>query len=363
MTGQWGSDLQKRGGLVMPADQTKDSPAPRVRYARTTDGIAIAFWTIGRGPPLVHTPPFPLGHLLVEWQNRANRAYYESLAETHTIIRYDGRGAGLSEREVDDYSQEAKHRDLDAVVGALGLEKFALLGFGHIGSAAAAYAALHPERVSHLILWHSYARTSDVTNLSRIDAARSLIERDWKSYTELEGYRVSRWAGGDMAHWYSEYVRESVTPVGLSAAYESISNVDISDFLSRIHAPTLVLARSDSEVLPVEVARNLTASVPNARLALLPGTGVIPFPDVMEQFVAEICDFLGSASEQAPGGLTKREVEVLRLVARGLSNTQISNELVLSIRTVARHITNIYAKIGVQNRSEATAYAIRHDLA
>ncbi len=347
----------------MPADQTKDNPAPRVRYARTTDGVAIAFWTIGRGTPLVHTPPFPLGHLLVEWQNRANRAYYEKLAETHTIIRYDGRGAGLSEREVDDYSQEAKHRDLEAVVEALGLEKFALLGFGHIGSASAAYAALHPERVSHLILWHSYARTTDVTNLSRIEAARSLIERDWKVYTELEGYRVSRWAGGDMAHWYAEYVRESVTPAGLSAAYQSISDVDVSDLLAQIEAPTLVIARRASEVLPVEVARNLTASIPNARMALLDGTGVIPFPDVMEQFVAEICDFLGSASESAPDGLTRREIEVLGLLARGLSNTQISNELVLSIRTVARHITNIYSKIGAQNRSEATAYAIRHDLA
>jgi DNA-binding NarL/FixJ family response regulator len=174
---------------------------------------------------------------------------------------------------------------------------------------------------------------------------------------------VSRWAGGDMAHWYAEYIRESVTPEGLSAAYASISDVDITDLLPRIQAPTLVLARRASEVLPVEVARNLTASIPNARMALLDGTGVIPFPDVMEQFVGEVCSFLGSGLEDAPDGLTRREIDVLRLLAGGLSNTQISNELVLSIRTVARHITNIYAKIGAQNRSEATAYAIRHDLA
>jgi pimeloyl-ACP methyl ester carboxylesterase len=324
--------------------------------------VAIAFWTIGRGTPLVHTPPFPLGHLLFEWQNRANRGYYERLAETHTVIRYDGRGAGLSDRDVADYSQEAKHRDLDAIVDELGLDRFALLGFGHIGAATAAYAALHPDRISHLILWHSYARSSDVTTLSRIEAARSLIERDWKVYTELEGYRVSRWAGGDMAHWYADYVRESVTPEGLSAAYQSIANIDVSDLLGRIQAPTLVIARSESEVLPVEVARNLTASIPNARLALLPGTGVIPFPDIMEQFVDAITSFLVQGSESAPDGLTRREVEVLRLLARGRSNTQISIDLVLSVRTVARHITNIYGKIDVQNRSEATAYAIRHEL-
>ena len=136
--------------------------------------------------------------MLFEWQNRGNRTYYEKLAESHTIIRYDGRGAGLSGRDVSDYSQEAKHRDLDAVVEALRLERFALLGFGHIGSAAAAYAALHPDRVPHLILWHSYARSFDVTTLSRIEAARSLIERDWKVYTELE--EVPRFAVGRRRH-------------------------------------------------------------------------------------------------------------------------------------------------------------------
>lgn len=346
---------------MKPAEPAK-ATAPRVRYARTSDGVAIAFWTIGRGTPLVHMPPFPLGHLTVEWENAANRAYYERLAREHTVVRYDGRGAGLSERSVTDYSLQAKLRDLEAVVEQAGLRRFALLGFGHIGFAAIAYAAEHPERVSHLILWHAYARSSDVTTLSRIEAARSLIERDWNSYAELEGYRVSRWAGGNMARWYADYVRASVTPEGLSAAYASLADVDVREMLPRVQAPTLVIARKESEVLPVDVARNLTASIPDGRLALVPGTGVIPFPDVMEQFVDEIGSFLGSGPDATPDGLTKRELEILRLLALGRSNLEMSNELVLSVRTVARHITNIYGKIGAQNRAEATAYAIRHEL-
>jgi pimeloyl-ACP methyl ester carboxylesterase/DNA-binding CsgD family transcriptional regulator len=333
-----------------------------VRYARTEDGVAIAFWTIGRGTPLVHTPPFPLGHLTVEWENRANRTYYERLASEHTVTRYDGRGAGLSERGVADFSLEAKVRDLDAVVKQAGLKRFALLGFGHIGCAAIAYAATHPDQVSHLILWHSYARSSDVTNLSRIGAARSLIERDFKVYAELEGYRVSQWAGGDIAHWYADYVRASVEPDDLSAAYASLADVDVTAMLPRVQAPTLVIARSESEVLPVDVARNLTASIPNARLALLPGMGVIPFPDVMEEFIGEVSSFLQSGPDATPDGLSRRELEVLRLLAQGRSNSEMSGELVLSVRTVARHITNIYGKIGAQNRAEATAYAIRHDI-
>jgi pimeloyl-ACP methyl ester carboxylesterase len=347
---------------VTQAEQVKTGGAPRVRYARTADGVAIAFWTIGRGTPLLHTPPFPLGHLTVEWENRANREYFERLSSEHTVIRYDSRGAGLSDRGIADFSMDAKLRDIEAVVDQAGLKRFALLGFGHIGSAAIAYAARHPDQVSHLILWHSYARSSDVTNLSRIDAARSLIERDFNVYAEMEGYRVSQWAGGDIAHWYADYVRASVKPDDLSAAYASLGAIDVSEMLPNIQTPTLVIARSESEVLPVDVARDLTASIPNARLALVPGTGVIPFPDVMEQFVDEISSFLRSGPDASPDGLTRREIDVLRLLAHGRSNSEVSAELVLSVRTVARHITNIYGKIGAQNRAEATAYAIRHEI-
>jgi pimeloyl-ACP methyl ester carboxylesterase/DNA-binding CsgD family transcriptional regulator len=338
----------------------------------TEDGVRIAFFVMGEGPPLIHMPPFPLSHLLVEWENPANRNYSRRLADGHTLIRYDSRGAGLSDRDISDYSQHARLRDVDAVANHLGLQRFALLGFGHSGSAAIAYAARHPERVSHLVLWHSYAKTSDVKNISRVEAARSLIRKDWNMYTELEGYRVSGWAGGRAARWYTNFIKQSVTPEGLVAAHESISRVDVSDILPLVRAPTLVMARRASEVLPIDVARDLTAAIPNARLVPFEGTGVIPFPDVMEKFVAAIDRFLletpASPAPSAPADvsssvLTPRETEVLRLIAAGRSSSEISAELTLSIRTVGRHITNLYAKIGARTRADATAYAIRHRLA
>jgi pimeloyl-ACP methyl ester carboxylesterase/DNA-binding CsgD family transcriptional regulator len=347
----------------------------QIQYCMTEDGVRIAFFVMGEGPPLVHMPPFPLGHLQVEWRNPANRNYYRRLAQGHTLIRYDSRGAGLSDRDVTDYSQDAKLRDIEAVVDYLGLKTFALLGFGHTGSAAIAYAARNPERVSRLVLWHSYAKTSEVTNISRIEAARSLIQRDWKVYTELEGYRVSGWAGGRAARWYSNFVKESVTPEGLIAAYESISDVDVTEMLPLVQAPTLVMARRASEALPVDVARNLTAAIPNARLVPLDGTGVIPFPDVMEQFVGAVRVFLAetlaspapaaplAVPDPPPSVLTPRETEVLRLIAAGRSSSEISHQLTLSVRTVGRHITNLYAKIGARTRADATAYAIRQRLA
>jgi pimeloyl-ACP methyl ester carboxylesterase/DNA-binding CsgD family transcriptional regulator len=346
--------------------------APQIQYATTPDGVRIAFFLIGKGPPIVHMPPFPLGHLLAEWQNPANRAYFQQLAKTHTLVRYDGRGAGLSSREVTDYSLDAKLSDIEAVAGELGLAQFALLGFGHSGSAAIAYAGRNPERVSHLILWHSYARAADVINVARVEAARSLIEKDWESYAQLEGYRVSGWAGGRAAAWYSEYIKQSVTPDGLVAAYQSIARVDVTNLLPLVQAPTLIIARSASEVLPVEVARNLTAAIPHARLVMLDGSGVIPFPDVVDEFVGAVTRFVDEppavVGESAPGvmsgaALTPRETEVLHLLACGRTSREIAGELSLSVRTIGRHITNIYAKIGARTRADATAYAIRHRLA
>jgi pimeloyl-ACP methyl ester carboxylesterase/DNA-binding CsgD family transcriptional regulator len=346
------------------------SQQPQIQYATALDGASIAFFCAGSGPPLVHMPPFPLGHILAEWENDANRTYFQALAAAHRLIRYDGRGAGLSSRGVTDYSMDAKVGDMEAVVDHLGLDTFALLGFGHSGSTAVVYAARHPERVSHLVLWHSYAKASDVTSIARIEAARSLIQKDWDSYAQLEGYRVSGWAGGRAAAWYSDYVKQAVTPEGLVAAYQSIAAIDVTAELPLLRAPTLVIARKASEVLPVEVARNLTAAIPNARLLLLEGTGVIPFPDVIDQFVGAVTQFLANTPEQAPGApreptapLTRRETEVLRLVAHGRTSREIALELSLSVRTVGRHITNIYNKIGARTRADATAYAIRRRIA
>jgi DNA-binding CsgD family transcriptional regulator len=199
-----------------------------------------------------------------------------------------------------------------------------------------------------------------------------LIRTDWNSYAELEGYRASGFRGGAAARWYTEYVKQSVTAEGLVAAYDAITRIDVSGLLPRVKAPTLVLARRSSEVLPLAVARELTAVIPDARLVLLEGTGVIPFPDVMEPFVSAITSFLaehradGAARKRPdtpPSILTPRETEVLRLLARGRSSSQISAELSLSVRTVGRHITNIYAKIGARTRADATAYAIRQGIA
>ncbi len=130
---------------------------PRIQYAKTTDGVSIAYCAHGKGTPLVQIWN-PLAHIRQQWEVPEFRAFYERLAGKRMLVQYDNRGTGLSQRDVSDFSLEALTRDTAAVVDRLELERFALWGNITMGPAAIAYAARHPERVSQLILWCSYAR-------------------------------------------------------------------------------------------------------------------------------------------------------------------------------------------------------------
>lgn len=341
------------------------SAEPTVRYARTSDGLNIAYWTLGEGPALLHMPGFPVSHLRLEWQGPACRSYYRRLASGRTLVRYDSRGTGLSERIVDDLSIEGHLRDLDAVVQKAGMERFALMGLTHLGPAAIAYAARYPERLTHLILWYTYARGSDYTRSPRVEAGRSLVERDWELYTELSGWRVGDSTDDATAREYTAFFRESNSALGTKAAFEAIRAYDASEALAQVMVPTLVMHRRGSRVLSSGVARGLAAGIPGARLAILEGGSLAPFVGDSDSVVAAIDEFLSERPVEAArqDGLTPREVQVLRLIAAGRSNREIAEALVLSERTVARHVTNIYTKAGVHSKAEATAYAFRHNLA
>src|SRR3989337_4585583 len=153
---------------------------PRIQYATTSDGVSIAFWTMGEGMPLVYMPDL-FSHIQLEWQFPGIQRWNERLAERRKLVRYDGRGRGLSDRDVTDYSLDALVLDLEAVLDRLALERFALLGVTSSGPVAITYAAGHPERVSHLILSHSFARTRDTASPLTKSLAR-LIDTDWQAF-------------------------------------------------------------------------------------------------------------------------------------------------------------------------------------
>jgi len=269
---------------------------PRIQYAKTTDGVSIAFWTLGEGPPLVHLPLI-FSHIQMEWQLPECRRWYERLAEKRKLVRYDFRGAGLSERNVTDFTVDALVLDVEAVVDRLGLEKFALLGLQTSGPAAIAYAARHPERVSHLLLWCAYARASDWSRLPQVQAVRALMDKDWTFYTETAAHSLLGWSAGQPARRYAALIRDSVTQEFLQAvAIPAINEFDVTPFLPQVRSPTLVLQRRQY-ALEVDVARGLASRIPDARLVLLEGESGAPYLGDTESVLQAIDEFLGEGEE------------------------------------------------------------------
>jgi pimeloyl-ACP methyl ester carboxylesterase len=151
-----------------------------MRYATTSDGVRIAFAVAGEGPYVVRTPALPFSHCQLDW---SQSEFFERLAAVATVVPYDSRGTGLSDREVDDVSLDARVRDIEAVVDNLGLEQFALYGVNFSGTTVVRYATRHPERVSHLILDDAFARTSEYMGTAQNRSTGELID-DWENLTE-----------------------------------------------------------------------------------------------------------------------------------------------------------------------------------
>jgi class 3 adenylate cyclase len=270
---------------------------PRVQYAQTADGVSIAFWTLGEGVPLVLMLSLPFSHVQLEWRMPEFRRWYERLAETRKIVRYDSRGSGLSDREVTDYSLDAHVLDLEAVVDRLGLERFDLFAFYHGGPAAIAYAARHPERVSHLVLWCSWARGSDVVRSPLIQTMREFIRQNWETYTETAAGSLLGWSEPEAAHRFAVFLRECVTPEAAQTALEAMTSFDVAELLPQIRTPTLVLHRRGLPFPDAGVARGLASQIPDASLVVLEGTSIAPYLGDAEAVHRAVTEFLGGAEE------------------------------------------------------------------
>jgi pimeloyl-ACP methyl ester carboxylesterase/DNA-binding CsgD family transcriptional regulator len=349
---------------------------PTIQYATAPDGVNIAFWTVGSGPPLVLTPLTPLGHIQLEWQIPGFRRWYERLARERTVVSYNARGSGLSDREPADYSLKAHECDLEAVVDRLGIERFDLFGLFHGGAVAISYAAHHPERVSHLLLWGAYLRGTDYGKSPRIDASRALLLKDWDAYVETFALFVFGWSDGESARRSVDLIRESTTQEFLIRAVEELDEFDASEAAGQVRAPTLVMQARQAPWPPLDAARRVSAAIPDARLAVIEGEHVHASGNDLEAVHSTIDSFLAAsgpaissaladapAEPKPPAGLTAREVQLLRLVAAGMSNKEIAGELSVTVNTVERHLVNIYGKIGARGRADATAYALKNNVA
>ena len=328
---------------------------PRIQYAKTSDGANIAYFSIGAGVPLVYVPPG--GNAGQAWQQPEVRSWSERLAVGRRVIRLDYRGIGLSDRGWK-FDPGLTARDIEAVAAKEGLKRFALFGGLHTAATAIFYAHKHPDAVSHLLLWCPFSNTREYIESSpALRAALAAGEHDWQTLSELIGLQAAGWADADQAGRFAAYLR-----AGADADQYLLGDFDVRPQLSQLTAPVLVLHRREVAFPTVEVARQVALNAAGARFVLLEGSALLPFFGDTESVLIAIDEFLAANQPVRPAGLTERELEILALLASGSSNETIARALSISTRTVERHVGNIYRKIDVHNRAEATAYAFRHEI-
>jgi pimeloyl-ACP methyl ester carboxylesterase len=335
---------------------------PPIRYARTSDGVNIAFWVVGEGPPLLHLAWGTLSNCQGEWRLDGCCRWYERLARQHTVIRYDPRGCGMSDPVREPMSVDDLAKDVEAVVASLGLAQTALLAVGESGNIALAYAAQRPQQVSRLVLWCCYARPSDRDESPGYQATAALVDQDPVIFSETVSRIIVGWSAGEEARALAAGIR-GINPVSLKLLLDTFHSFDPSRLLPMVTASTLVIHRRGWRNPGVDAARVLAAGIANASMLVLEGDSGLPYVGDMEAAAAAVEAHLDEPSAAGlPAGLTMREAEILSLLAVGKSNVEMSTQLVLSLRTIERHITHVYRKIGVRNRAEATAYACAHGL-
>lgn len=342
----------------------------RIHFCTASDGVRIAYARHGRGVPIVKVANW-ITHVEFDWQSPLWRHWWEELGRTHEVVRYDIRGCGLSDRNPETLSFDVFVEDLETVIDSAGLEKFSLLGISQGGATAIDYAVRHPERVTHLILYGAYARGRMRRDLTaeqeeESELLQSIVRIGWgQSNPEFRRVFTTRFVPGATAkeiEWFEEMMRISTSPqmaVRLRAVW---GEIDVTRLLGHVAVPTLVAHSRGDIACPFEEGRLLAARIPDARLLPLDSRNHALLADepAWARLMAELHDFLGTEMAKpvvATEDLSPREIEVVRLVATGMSNEEIAERLFLSPRTVERHLSNIYAKLGVSGKAARAAAA------
>lgn len=274
-----------------------------IRFCTTADGVRIAYATVGDGPPLVKAANW-LNHLEFDWQSPIWRHLLEEFAQDHLLVRYDERGNGLSDWNVEHLRFDSFVEDLESVVDAVGLKRFPILGISQGGPVAIAYAVRHPERVSHLILYGSYARgwakrgVPEV--IERWQAQKTLIKLGWgqdnPAFRQLWTTLYVPDATPEQWHWFNDLHRVSTSPENAIRLLDELGKIDVVDLLSQVKVPTLVLHCRDEVVVPFEEGRMLAGLIPGARFVPLEGRNhlLLENEPAWAKFITEVRRFLGT---------------------------------------------------------------------
>lgn len=272
-----------------------------VRFCSTSHGVQIAYATAGEGSPIVKAGNW-LNHLEYDWDSPIWGPLLNALAEKHQMVRYDARGNGLSDWDVEDLSFEAFVRDMETVVDTLALKRTDLLGISQGCAVSIAYAARHPEKVSRLILYGGYAcgleNRGNPKEIEQGRALRTIIKTGWGSdnpaFRQIFTTNMIPAGSPQQIEWLNDFQRLTTTAENAARLKKTIDFIDVENLLPEIKAPTLVLHCRDDRVVPFEQGRKLAAMIPNARFIALDGKNHVPLEGdpVYERIIEEIMTFI-----------------------------------------------------------------------
>jgi pimeloyl-ACP methyl ester carboxylesterase/DNA-binding CsgD family transcriptional regulator len=346
---------------------------PDIRFCTAADGAKIAVGTYGSGPALVRAGTW-LTHVEYDATSPLSAHWCEELARRHRYVAYDGRGCGLSDREVRDLSLDVFVADLEAVVDGLGLGRFALLGMSMGAPVAVAYSAKHPERVSRLVIHGGFHRSyhsstnPDPRVLEEADVLFKSARLGWGTGSPaLRQVFVAKFMGESTAaqrRAFEEQQRVTSTADVAEKYLRAMFALDVKEIASHVSCPTIAFHSRDDQLVFLEQGRKLAALIPGARFVPLESKNHVPFREepawrVIAAALRSFLDEEGGVRTPPPSKeLTPRQLDVLRGVARGLTNREIARALSLSPRTVEMHVARALTALECANRAEAVGKSV-----
>jgi len=344
----------------------------RIQYLHAGDGVRLAWADASTGPLLIKAATW-LTHLEYEWESPLWGHWIGFLCNHFRLVRYDERGSGMSDWNVEDFSFERKLGDLESVIAAAGpREPFVLLGISQGGSLSLAYAARHPGRVSRLVLYgaaaRGWARPGRPERTRAYQAIADLARFGWgkdnPAFRQIYTSRFVPDATAEQMSWFNELCRKTTSPENAARLLEARANVDVVDLLEKVRTPTLVVHARDDQVVPIDEGRLIASGVPGAEFVELDSKNhiLLEGEPAWKRFCAAVLDFTGIArtargEDPVFQTLTPREREVLALLSEGLGNADIAERLSLSEKTVRNHLSNLFDKLGVWTRAQAIVFA------
>lgn len=297
-----GDVIQQSTDASAPAlRQSSSALQQQIHFCTASDGVRIAYASAGSGPPLVKTANW-LNHIEYDWQSPVWSHLLHGLAAEYQLVRYDERGNGLSDWDVEDISFEAFVRDLETVVDAAQLQRFALLGMSQGCAVSIVYALRHPERVSHLVLFGGYARgrrkRGSALEIEKTEATTKLMRLGWGQ--ENPAFRhmfTSHFIPGgtpDQMKWFNDLQRVTTSPNNAARIREAMNDIDVSQLLERVTVPTLVVHCQGDQVVPFEEGRLIASRISGARFVALESCNhlILPGEPALGRFLGEVRTFI-----------------------------------------------------------------------